>query len=124
MDQVLRWREMGRQNAEAGTRQRAERAHRILVASEYATLEFLSNTKVRAPHGFGYGLQSDPENRVGVSYIFIELLPGEPYSPASATPEQKYRCFEQLSDILIKIPKHPASKFGVIRGLVPRGLPI
>ena len=83
-----------------------------LVVSEYATLEFLRTTNIPASRPFGYGLRSDPQNRVGVSYLLMEPLPGEPYSPFSATPAQKKRCFEQLSEILIEISRHPVSKIG------------
>ena len=52
---------------------------KYLVKSEYAALKFLEGTDVPAPRVFGYGLASDPENRAGVRYIFMEALPGRPF---------------------------------------------
>ena len=78
-----------------------------LVISEYATLKFLEDPKVPAPRAFAYGLASNPQNAVGVSYILMEALPGTPYYSSAATPEEKESIFSQLADILIEISKHP-----------------
>ncbi|KAL9073764.1 MAG: hypothetical protein Q9157_004629 [Trypethelium eluteriae] len=83
-----------------------------LVASEYATLKFLEDTKVPTPKVFTYGLASDPDNQVGVSYILMEALPGTPYISYKATRQQKERVFEQLADILIEISRHPFPQAG------------
>ena len=78
-----------------------------LVANEYATLKFLEPTKVPAPKAFAYGLASDPSNRVGVSYIMMQALPGSPFYAYEASPDQKKGVIEQLADILIEISKNP-----------------
>lgn len=44
------------------------------IASEYATLEFVEFTKVPAPKVFGYGLASEKDNVVGVSYLLMEPI--------------------------------------------------
>lgn len=82
------------------------------VESEYATLEFLETTTVPAPKAFGYDLASDPENKVGLSYLLIELMPGEPYQSYGTTPEQQQRVISQAADILIELSKHPFPKAG------------
>lgn len=78
-----------------------------LVASEYATLKFLEPTKVPAPKAFAYGLASDPSNRVGISYIMMQALPGSPFYAHEASPDQKKGVIKQLADILIEISKTP-----------------
>jgi hypothetical protein len=49
-----------------------------LIRSEYATLKFLETTKVPAPRAFGYGIAGYTSNRVGISYILMEEMPGKP----------------------------------------------
>lgn len=60
-----------------------------IVKSEYATLRFLENTSIPAPKVYGYGLASDPENKVGVAYILEEAMPGNRFDAHDATDEQK-----------------------------------
>ncbi|KAK7227414.1 hypothetical protein V2G26_015417 [Clonostachys chloroleuca] len=48
------------------------------VQNEYATLKWLSKTGIPVIEAYGYGLASDPSNRVGVSYIFLGVMPGKP----------------------------------------------
>ena len=83
-----------------------------LVASEYATLKFLETTRVPSPKTFGFGLASDPSNRVGVSYLLIEALPGRPYDSYQAKPEQARHVLEQVADIMVELSKHPFQKAG------------
>jgi len=83
-----------------------------LVDSEYATLKFLEKTKIPAAKVFGYGLASDADNLVGVSYIFMEAVPGTPYQAHNANPEQKRHVLSQVADILIEISKYPFQKSG------------
>lgn len=83
-----------------------------LVASEYATLKFLENTKVPAPRAYAFELASDPENAVGVSYILMEALPGTPYNSSRATLQQKSRVLGQLADILIELSNFPVPRAG------------
>lgn len=83
-----------------------------LVASEYATLKFLETTKVPAPKAFGLGLLSDPANHVGINYLFIQALPGEPYYASSANTDQKNHVVGQVADILAEISNHPFEQAG------------
>ncbi|KAB8226123.1 glycosyl hydrolases family 31-domain-containing protein [Aspergillus novoparasiticus] len=78
-----------------------------LVASEYATLRFLEPTKIPAPRAFTYRLASDPSNRVGVSYIIMEALPGRPFDANEASPSQKAQVLEQVAEIMLEIHKNP-----------------
>ncbi|CAI6090843.1 unnamed protein product [Clonostachys chloroleuca] len=48
------------------------------IQNEYATLKWLSKTGIPVIEAYGYGLASDPSNRVGVSYIFLGVMPGKP----------------------------------------------
>ncbi|KAE8422712.1 hypothetical protein BDV36DRAFT_310422 [Aspergillus pseudocaelatus] len=50
-----------------------------LIHSEYATLKFLETTNVPAPRVFDYGLASEKDNTVGVSYILMEHMTGRPW---------------------------------------------
>ncbi|KAG9227991.1 hypothetical protein BJ875DRAFT_508735 [Amylocarpus encephaloides] len=83
-----------------------------LVDSEYATLKFLEQTKIPTAKVFGYGLASDPDNLVGVSYIFMEAVPGAPYQAHNANLEQKRHVLSQVGEILIEISKHPFQTSG------------
>ncbi|KAI9731861.1 MAG: hypothetical protein M1818_007726 [Claussenomyces sp. TS43310] len=83
-----------------------------LVASEYATLKFLETTNVTTAKAFGYGLASDADNLVGVSYLLMQALPGKPYQAYNANPRQKREVLAQVADILIEISKHPFEKAG------------
>ncbi|TVY89406.1 hypothetical protein LAWI1_G003921, partial [Lachnellula willkommii] len=84
-----------------------------LVTSEFATLKFLEEINgIPTAKAFGYGLASDADNLVGVSYIFMEAVPGTPYEAHTANPEQKRHVLSQVADILIEISKHPFRKAG------------
>ncbi|KAH0285507.1 hypothetical protein M436DRAFT_75980 [Aureobasidium namibiae CBS 147.97] len=63
------------------------------IASEYATLKFLEPTNVPAPKVFGYGLASDKDNVIGVSYLLMCIL-------------------AQIAEIFVEISKHPVSLAG------------
>ncbi|KAI1744429.1 hypothetical protein F4680DRAFT_224281 [Xylaria scruposa] len=88
-----------------------------LVESEYATLKFLEKVGVPAPRAYGYGLSSDPESLVGVSYILEDAMPGKPFYAYQATVEQKLRVYEQYADILIKMSQSTTTQ---ACSLVPR----
>lgn len=83
-----------------------------LVASEYATLKFLESTTLPSPKAFGYGILSDTTNTVGVNYILMKKLPGKPYYPYLATPEQQTRVISQVADYLIELSKHHFPRAG------------
>lgn len=85
-----------------------------LVASEYATLKFLETTKIPAPRTFGYGLGSDENNHVGVSYLLIEHLPGVPYEPDMFESDiQRQESFVgQVAQLLMEISQYPLPRAG------------
>ncbi|KAF2492226.1 hypothetical protein BU16DRAFT_574288 [Lophium mytilinum] len=82
------------------------------VSSEYATLKFLETTKVPAPRAFGFGFLSDPANHVGVNYLLMQALPGNPYDSSIATGNQRNRVLRQFAGILVEISNHPFKKAG------------
>lgn len=83
-----------------------------LVLSEFATLKFLESTDVLALKAYSFGLASDAGNSVGVNYLLIEALPGEPYDSYRASPDQKHHVLEQVGDILQTLSKHPFQTAG------------
>ncbi|PIG82225.1 hypothetical protein AARAC_000276 [Aspergillus arachidicola] len=83
-----------------------------LVASEYATLRFLELMKIPAPRAFTYGLAPEPSNRVGVSYIVMQALPGRPFYAHKVSPSQKAKVLEQVAEIILEIYKHPVPSAG------------
>lgn len=89
-----------------------------LIRSEYATLKFLETTKVPAPRVFGHGIAGDTNNKVGVSYILMEEMPGKPWNgqgphgKRSADNKDKEKVWNGLADILIELKIHPFSKAG------------
>ncbi|KAJ5719080.1 hypothetical protein N7493_007535 [Penicillium malachiteum] len=86
-----------------------------LVMSEYATLKFFESTTIPSPKPFAYAIVSDPVNRVGVSFILMQALPGKPFYAYEASEVQKKHVLEQLAGILIDISKHPFSQAGSLK---------
>ncbi|KAI0977489.1 hypothetical protein F4678DRAFT_468639 [Xylaria arbuscula] len=80
-----------------------------IIESEYTTLKLLETLDVPVPKAHEFGLASDPNNLVKVSYILTDNILGELFSPFQTTPEQKLRVYNQYADILIKI-SHFTSK--------------
>lgn len=83
-----------------------------IVLSEYATLKFLAQTKVPVPKVFGYGLASDPANRVGVSYVLMQALSGRLFQPSEASAEDKASVLRQYARILVELAKYPMQRIG------------
>jgi len=84
-----------------------------LVVSEYATLKFLETTSVPSARAFGFGLSSDPSNKVGLSFLLMGALPGKPYQRhGGATAEQNRHVLQQVADIVIELSRYPFSKAG------------
>ncbi|TIA34294.1 hypothetical protein D6C78_06949 [Aureobasidium pullulans] len=83
-----------------------------IILSELATLQFLENVNVPTPRLLGYALEADEGNSVGVGYMLIEKLPGNPLDWARATEDQKHRIIDQLADHAIELSKHPLDKIG------------
>ncbi|KAI8681998.1 AN1-type domain-containing protein [Fusarium keratoplasticum] len=81
-----------------------------IVESEYATLKWLGGLTLPTPRAHGYGLASDPENLVGVSYILEDAMPGQPFNPRLATDQQKTHVYNQYARILIEISSHPRTQ--------------
>lgn len=81
-----------------------------LVKSEYATLKWLERLSVPTPKAYAYGLASDPNNLVGVSFLLEHALPGRPFYAHEATEEQKSRVYEQYARFLLEIRRHPATQ--------------
>ncbi|CAG9987952.1 unnamed protein product [Clonostachys byssicola] len=73
------------------------------IQNEYATLKWLWKAGIPAPRCYGYGLASDPSNLVGVSYIFLCVVPGKPFDASKATLEQKLKVYDQYAKILATI---------------------
>ncbi|KAJ3499497.1 hypothetical protein NLG97_g271 [Lecanicillium saksenae] len=84
-----------------------------LIKSEYATLKFLETTKIPAPKAFGYGICRDgTDHGVGVSFLLLEELPGEPWTGGDGSTEEKDKIWSQLADILVELECHPLPKAG------------
>lgn len=94
-----------------------------LILSEYATLKFLGGTAVPAPKAFGYGIRGPgTDHGVGVGFILIEELPGEPWEYGGLSDEKtaEYRGTEHslanlwkgLADVYAELAKHPLPKAG------------
>ena len=88
-----------------------------LLQSEAATMTYLQkNTKLPTPKIFHWASESDPINILGVSYILMEKMDGEPLDWSSATTEQREKIMQQLADIFLEIDKHPFEKMGSLWG--------
>ncbi|KZF21590.1 hypothetical protein L228DRAFT_283737 [Xylona heveae TC161] len=86
----------------------------LILQNQYATLRFLEELDVHAPGVFGYGLEQDTENRVGVGYLLLEKLPGTVFNWSSATPRQRKKVMDQVADVYIELSKYPFDKLGVV----------
>ncbi|KAI5777588.1 hypothetical protein EDC01DRAFT_697977 [Geopyxis carbonaria] len=92
-----------------------------MIASEFATLQFLAGTSVPAPTPYGYALCGDAGNDVGVGYILMAELPGKPWygqSGGDADADGRKRIWDGLAEILIELRRHPFKRAG---SLQPRG---
>jgi len=91
-----------------------ELSNQILL-SECATLRWLESLDVPTPRLHGYGLRGDPRNEVGVAYIIIDKLPGQPFNSSVASETQKSKVLSQWADILCILGKHPLDKIGSLK---------
>ncbi|PNS17581.1 hypothetical protein CAC42_8124 [Sphaceloma murrayae] len=87
-----------------------------LVASEHATLKFLVSTRVPAPLAFDKGVMSDPSNRTGINYIFMETLPGKPFDPYQESHAVQERVLQAVVVILSELARHPFDLAGSLIG--------
>lgn len=83
-----------------------------IFQSEVATLKFLEKTRVPAPKVFDFALEGQASNRVGVGYILMEKLPGQSLRWGDATPEQRAKVMDQLSDTFIELRNYPFDRLG------------
>lgn len=83
-----------------------------ILLSECATLQWLEPLDIPTPRLHGYGLRGDSSNEVGVAYMLIDKLPGTPFNPDSASPEQKTKVLGQWADTLCTLGQHPFKKLG------------
>lgn len=83
-----------------------------IIQSEVATLRFLEKTCVPAPQVFGFALEGQPTNRVGVGYILMEELPGKSLDWSITPPEERTRVMDQLSDTFIELRNYPFDLLG------------
>jgi len=81
-----------------------------LIESEYATLKLLETLGVPAPKAHGFGLSSNSDNLVKVSYILEDAMLGQPFNPHQATLEQKSHVYNQYADILINISRFTSNQ--------------
>ncbi|KAI1757181.1 hypothetical protein F4782DRAFT_481589 [Xylaria castorea] len=88
-----------------------ELSNQILL-SECATLRWLESVDVPTPRLHGHGLRGDPRNEVGVAYIIINKLPGQPFNSWAASEEQKLQVLDQWANVLCALCKHPLDKIG------------
>ena len=80
--------------------------------SEVATYRLLRNTNIPVPSVHDFALDRDQDNPVGVGYILLEKLSGQPMNWSQATTEQKNHVFRQLRDVYLEIEKIPRSSVG------------
>lgn len=88
-----------------------ELSNQILL-SECATLRWLESVDVPTPRLHGHGLRGDPRNEVGVAYMLIDKLPGQPFNSWAASEGQKLQVLDQWANVLCTLYKHPLDKIG------------
>ncbi|KAI0874930.1 hypothetical protein GGS24DRAFT_457324 [Hypoxylon argillaceum] len=88
-----------------------ELSNQVLL-SECATLRWLESVDVPTPRLHGHGLRGDPRNEIGVAYMIIDKLPGQPFDSWAASEEQKAKVLGQWADVLCTLSKHPLDKIG------------
>ena len=80
--------------------------------SEVATYRLLRTTNIPVPSVYDFALDGDKDNPVGVGYILLEKLPGQPMNWSQATTSQKKHVFQQLKDVYLELEKIPQSSIG------------
>jgi hypothetical protein len=82
-----------------------------ILESEIATLRFLETTKLPTPRVWDYCLQGE-KGKAGVSYIFMEFMPGEILDWSSISDDGREKVIAQLADVYIELGKHEFSGMG------------
>ncbi|CAK7233480.1 hypothetical protein SBRCBS47491_008623 [Sporothrix bragantina] len=79
-----------------------------ILLSECATLTWLAENveSIPAPRLHGFGL------RVGVAYMLIDKLPGQPFEAHAATAEQTAKVLDQWAGMLCALGEQPLDKMG------------
>ncbi|RPA73788.1 hypothetical protein BJ508DRAFT_366588 [Ascobolus immersus RN42] len=85
-----------------------------LFKSEVATMKFLATTEVLAPKIYDAKLRHDPTNKVGLSYMLLEKLPGKTLDWNGAPDEGRKKIAIQLAEIFIELQKFPFDQAGSI----------
>lgn len=70
------------------------------------------NTCIPSPKIFDWACESDPRNPLGVGYILMEKLDGNPLDWQAANPQQREKIMHQLVDIFLEIERHPFDAIG------------
>ncbi|XWX00306.1 hypothetical protein V2A60_008326 [Cordyceps javanica] len=84
-----------------------------VLQSEAATMEFLEcHTRVPSPRIFDWACESDPANTIGIGYILMEKLHGNPLDWQAASTTQREKVVQQLADIMLELEKHPFDQLG------------
>ncbi|KAF5024778.1 hypothetical protein F66182_3156 [Fusarium sp. NRRL 66182] len=97
---------------EDGTTSFTDELSNKILLSECATLRWLESVNAPTPHLYGYGLRGDEQNKVGVAYMLIEKLPGQPFDSHAASDEQRSKVMSHWAQILSNLAKHPFHKAG------------
>lgn len=83
-----------------------------MITSEVATLQFLQHSKVPAPKVYGYSLEGDEDNQVGVGYILMEKLPGTRLTWASMNDFQRKKVMVGLAEVYIELERYASPLVG------------
>ncbi|RPA77920.1 hypothetical protein BJ508DRAFT_370441 [Ascobolus immersus RN42] len=90
-----------------------QEAQDLVFLSEIATIKYLTEfTSIPVPVVHHYQLRQDPDNKVGLSYVLMDKLPGTPLCWDDADPKNRQKVMDQLSDICIEMEKYPFKKAG------------
>jgi hypothetical protein len=84
-----------------------ELSNEILI-SECATLKWLEKVEeIPSPRLHAYGLRGDAGNEVGVAFMLVDMLPGEPFNKVTATEAQRQKVYTGLGTILTALSRYP-----------------
>lgn len=79
-----------------------------ILQSEAATMIFLQkHTSIPTPKVFDWSREADPENPLGVGYILMEKMDGQPLDWEGASPAHMEKIMQQLVDIALEIDQAP-----------------
>ncbi|TQS33948.1 hypothetical protein Golomagni_05692 [Golovinomyces magnicellulatus] len=86
-----------------------------ILLSECATLRYLETIDIPTPKLYDYGLRGDSDNNVGLAFMLIDKMPGNPYGSIIATPDQKAQVLSEWASILHKLSTHPFPHIGSLQ---------